>query len=245
MRPKKQAVGTALVSVGQIKITPFLSLGDAVDYIIHENEITPGFAVAINAEKVISAQNDTAVMDAINNATLRYADGIAVVWTIKQKGVANARIPGCDLWHALMQKAGQKNIPVFIIGAKPAVNSKTAEKLKNEFRVNLVGAVNGYFKDQSEVIEQIAASGAKIVSVAMGSPSQEEFINACRKVYPAAFYMGVGGTYDVFVGNIKRAPKWMQRMHLEWLYRLFKQPMRIFRQYKLIKYFSLHCQRKL
>lgn len=236
---------TDIVNVGGIHITPFSSMENAVDFVIQGNNVTPGFAVAINAEKVLSAQKNPSVMEVIRNATLRYADGIAVVWTIKQKGVSNARIPGCDLWHELMRKAGKQNLPVFIIGATPEVNSKTADKLKMDFNVNLVGSVDGYFKDEEALIQQVANSGAKIVTVGMGSPAQEKFINACREVYPDAFYMGVGGTYDVFVGHVVRAPKWMQKIHLEWFYRLASDPKRIFRQHVLVRYLKLHILKKL
>ena len=86
------------------------------------------------------------------------------------------------------------NVPVFIIGAKPEVNQQTVEKLQNELNVSVVDSCDGYFKDDMELIETIKQSQAKIVTVALGSPRQENFINKCREVYPDAFYMGVGGT---------------------------------------------------
>ncbi|WP_139766913.1 WecB/TagA/CpsF family glycosyltransferase, partial [Salmonella enterica] len=87
---------------------------------------------------------------------------------------------------------------------------------------------------------RIHASGAKIVTVAMGSPKQELLMRDCREVHPHALYMGVGGTYDVFTGHVKRAPKIWQNLGLEWLYRLLSQPRRITRQMRLLRYLRWH-----
>lgn len=109
------------------------------------------------------------------------------------------------------------------------------------------GSQDGYFKpeERDALFERIRASGAKFVTVAMGSPKQELLMRDCRKVYPDALYMGVGGTYDVFTGHVKRAPKAWQDMGLEWLYRLLSQPTRWRRQFKLLKYVTYHYGNKL
>lgn len=113
--------------------------------------------------------------------------------------------------------------------------------------MNIVGSQDGYFKpEQREILfNRIQASGAKIVTVAMGSPKQEIVIRDCRQVYPDALYMGIGGTYDVFTGHIKRAPKLWQRLGLEWLYRLLAQPSRIKRQVKLLRFLAYYYGGKL
>ena len=108
--------------------------------------------------------------------------------------------------------------------------------------MNIVGSQDGYFKPEQRqaLFERIHASGAQIVTVAMGSPKQEIFMRDCRLVHPDALYMGVGGTYDVFTGHVKRAPKIWQTLGLEWLYRLLSQPSRIKRQLRLLRYLRWH-----
>lgn len=104
-----------------------------------------------------------------------------------------------------------------------------------------------YFRaeDRQALFERIRASGAKIVTVAMGSPRQEILMRDCREVYAHALYMGVGGTYDVFTGYVKRAPGIWQRLGLEWLYRLLSQPSRVTRQLRLLRYLSWHYRGNL
>ncbi|STW66146.1 putative UDP-N-acetyl-D-mannosaminuronic acid transferase [Klebsiella michiganensis] len=100
--------------------------------------------------------------------------------------------------------------------------------------------------DQRQALfERIRDSGAKIVTVAMGSPRQEILMRDCRDVYPQALYMGVGGTYDVFTGHVQRAPKFWQDLGLEWFYRLVSQPSRIKRQARLLRYLRWHYTNKL
>jgi UDP-N-acetyl-D-mannosaminouronate:lipid I N-acetyl-D-mannosaminouronosyltransferase len=146
-----------------------------------------------------------------------------------------------------MQRAGREGTPVFLVGGKPEVLAETEQKLRSQWNVNLVGSQDGYFKpDQREALfERIRASGAAIVTVAMGSPKQELLMRDCRKVYPQALYMGVGGTYDVFTGHVKRAPKVWQNLGLEWLYRLLSQPSRIGRQLKLLKFVGYYYSGKM
>lgn len=102
------------------------------------------------------------------------------------------------------------------MGGKPEVLAQTEAKLRNQWNVNIVGSQDGYFKPEQRqaLFERIHASGAQIVTVAMGSPKQEIFMRDCRLVHPDALYMGVGGTYDVFTGHVKRAPKIWQTLGL-------------------------------
>lgn len=230
--------------VNGIPIATFASMERAVEAVFSpsDHSVIPGFAIAINPEKIMKARADQQVMDTLLSATLRFADGIGVVWALRRKGARDvARIPGCELWEALMQEAGKWKQPVFLIGAKPTVLNQVHQKLSDEYSVNVVGTQDGYFSasQQDKLIERIRESRAKIVTVAMGSPKQELFIQQCRFSYPDAFYMGVGGTYDVFVGNVLRAPAWACRWNVEWLYRLAKQPTRLGRQFVLLKFLLL------
>ncbi|WP_140149361.1 WecB/TagA/CpsF family glycosyltransferase, partial [Vibrio parahaemolyticus] len=110
---------------------------------------------------------------------------------------------------------------------------------------NIVGFADGYFQDDDVMIKKILSLTPDIVTVAMGSPRQEIFIQKCRDAGVDAFMMGVGGTYNVFVGAVERAPESWCKVNLEWLYRLIKEPSRIFRQVRLLKFLWLAITRKI
>lgn len=232
-------------TIGGLEISAYDSMEHAVDSILHNGNVVSGFAVAVNAEKIVSSYEKAEVKNILESATIRYPDGAGVSLVMSKRGCSSARIPGCDLWLELMKGSAPLSVPVFIVGAKPEVNQQTVDKLKQELNVNVVDSCDGYFKDEAELIERIKQSQAKVVTVALGSPRQENFINKCREVYPEAFYMGVGGTYDVFTDRVKRAPQWAQKYNLEWFYRLACQPTRITRQLKLVKYLSLVVTKKV
>ena len=225
------------VSIGPVKVSAFVDMQQLLEFIVQDDGHTfAGSAIAINPEKVLTAMRDPKLSKVIGAADIRYADGIGVVKVMRKRLKKKVqRIPGCELWQQLMLRAAEYKVPVFIVGAKPDVIQQTAAKLQSQ-AVDLVGAVDGYFSDEAALIQQIRQSGARIVSVAMGSPKQELLIQRIRAVHPDCFYMGVGGTYDVFTGNVKRAPALWCRFNLEWAYRLLVQPSRIGRQLGLLRY---------
>lgn len=231
-------------TIGGLEVTAFNSLEDAAQQIVSNNNVTSGFAVAINPEKVMMAQRDATINHVLQSATLRYPDGMGVVKTMAKKGVQTARIPGCELWLTLMKRCATMSTPVAVIGASAQVNQQTVDKLKSE-GVNVVFAQDGFFDNEQNVIESIISSGAKVISVAMGSPKQEQLIMRFREHHPDAFYMGVGGSYDVYTGRVKRAPALFCKLHLEWFYRLCSQPTRYKRQLVLIDYAVSHFRGKL
>lgn len=236
------------VTIGGISISNFESIEDAITTeIITSTGVKPGVAIAINPEKIVTALAQPELKKIIDNASLRYPDGIGVAYVMGKKlGKKISRIPGCELWESIMTRSGSTQIPVYIMGGTNEVIGKTKEKLINS-GVNIVGYRNGYFEpdQQSQIINEIVASGAKIVSVALGSPKQELFIYQCKALMPNTFFMGVGGTYDVYIGNVKRAPYFFRKMHAEWLFRLLSQPTRLSRQIKLFKYITLYFKGKL
>ena len=195
------------------------------------------------------AEQDTALNTLLGQAEYLYADGISIVRAIRRKypKADVSRVAGADLWEGLMERAGKEGTPVFLVGGKPEILEQTKAKLRAQWNVNIAGSQDGYFtaEDRNALFERIHASGAKIVTVAMGSPKQEIFMRDCRVVHPDALYMGVGGTYDVFTGHVKRAPKVWQNLGLEWLYRLLSQPTRIKRQFKLLKFLGYYYGGKL
>lgn len=238
------------LDISGVPIMLFSSLESALGEIFSpvDHSVIPGFAIAVNPEKVMKARADASVMKSLLSSTFCFADGIGVVWALRRKGACDvARIPGCDLWEVLIKEAGKYREPVFLVGAKKNVLAQVCDKLSSDYHVKVVGAHDGFFtvNEEENLISSIRASGAKIVTVAMGSPKQELFIQKCRASYPDAFYLGVGGTYDVYVGNVLRAPAWACRWNIEWLYRLVSQPTRIARQLVLIRFLFLLLFRKL
>ncbi|AJI95371.1 glycosyltransferase, WecB/TagA/CpsF family protein [Yersinia ruckeri] len=227
----------------------FRDMAQVLDYLLGNGQVKTGTLVAMNAEKLLKAEDDAALRDQLNHAEYLYADGISMVRAIRRKyaGAEVSRVAGADLWEALMQRAGQLGTPVFLVGGKTEILSETEEKLRAQWNVNIVGSQDGYFtpEQREALFARIAASGAAIVTVAMGSPRQEIFMRDCRQRHPDALYMGVGGTYDVFTGHVKRAPKVWQNLGLEWLYRLLSQPSRIRRQLKLLKFVGYYYSGRL
>ncbi|BBQ86071.1 TPA: lipopolysaccharide N-acetylmannosaminouronosyltransferase [Kluyvera ascorbata] len=236
-------------AVRGINLIGWRNMQHALDYLYAGGTLKQGTLVAINAEKILTLEDNPEVRALINAAEFKYADGISVVRSIRKKyAQANvSRVAGADLWEALMARAGAEGTPVFLVGGKPDVLAETAQKLRQQWNVNLVGTQDGYFTaDQRQALfARIRDSGAKIVTVAMGSPKQELLMRDCRQVHPDALYMGVGGTYDVFTGHVKRAPKVWQNLGLEWLYRLLSQPSRIKRQLRLLRYLRWHYTNNL
>lgn len=225
------------IKIADLAILATKNQEELASFLINQTECKTGILVAMNAEKVVLAKEDREIDALLKKATYRYADGISVVWVMKckQPGYHLERVAGIDLWEKLMWQAKAAGIPVFLLGAEEDVLMETVGKWQAR-GANIVGWHNGYFECDEVVIEQIRQSGAKFVSVAMGSPKQEWFMQKAQCHYADCLYMGVGGSYDVFVGKVKRAPKIWQKCGLEWLYRLLQQPTRWQRQRRLVKF---------
>lgn len=235
------------IEVGGVPVIPFKNIEQVLQSIFDENQqIIPGVAIAINPEKIMKGIESPEVKKILLGATIPYADGIGVVKVMEKKANEKlSRIPGVQLWNAVVKHTAKTNNSVYLIGSRPEVLDSCVDKIVEQTNVTIAGAENGYFTDEKGLIEQVKLSGAKVVIVALGSPKQEVFINKCRELYPEAFYMGVGGSFDVYVGKIKRAPDFWINLNLEWFYRLISEPKRIFRQYKLLKFFYLSLLNKL
>ena len=244
-----ETISAPLYLLRGLQLIGWRNMQHALDYLYADGTIRQGTLVAINAEKMLAVEDDPEVRALIEAAEFKYADGISVVRSVRKKYPdANvSRVAGADLWEALTARAGADGTPVFLIGGKPEILAQTEQKLRAQWQVNIVGSQNGYFNadEQQALFTRIRDSGAKIVTVAMGSPRQEILMRDCRLVCPDALYMGVGGTYDVFTGHVKRAPKIWQNLGLEWLYRLLSQPTRIKRQIRLLRYLAWHYTGKM
>jgi UDP-N-acetyl-D-mannosaminouronate:lipid I N-acetyl-D-mannosaminouronosyltransferase len=235
-----------LAKVNGLEVKLYTSINHATADIINNYLDKASSAVAINPEKVILSKESSLIKNVLENNEVRYADGIGVVKYLSYKTNRKiSRIPGCELWEQLMKEAGIRKLPVYLIGAKSETLNQVIVKLKESYSTPIVGFHDGYFSNEDKLINDILLSKAKIVSVALGSPKQELFIGKCKQAGVKAFFMGVGGTYDVFTGNVKRAPKIFCDLGLEWFYRLISQPSRIVRQRNLIKFFWLALTNKL
>jgi len=223
------------IEVAGIPVTSFNSVKDAVSRILPANGPIRGSATAINALKVVEADRQPNIKHLLLGASIRYADGFPIALAMRWRGADSVRIPGCELWEALMAEAGARQIRVYLLGGTPEVNAGAANRLREELGVLIVGATDGYGSDSS-MIEHVVTSRPEFVTVALGSPRQERFIAECQSRYPEAFYMGVGGSLDVYTGHVRRAPLPLRKIGLEWLYRLLAQPARLSRQRRLIHF---------
>lgn len=198
-------------------------------------EKRPVHHVVVNAVKVVNAQKDDALRDSIINCDIINADGQGIVWAsyILNKPLPE-RVAGIDLMENLVALAAKKKYRVFFLGAKEQIVKKTVEIYKNKYTENIIaGYRNGYFLKEEEpaIAKQIADSKADILFVAMSSPKKEIFLNEYKHLIRTSFIMGVGGSFDVVSGFVKRAPAWMQRWGLEWFYRTLQEPRRMWKRY--------------
>lgn len=193
------------------------------------------YAVTPNAEFVQRAEKDEAFRAALNGANLVLPDGIGVIYAAKILGTPlQGRVPGCDFAAALCDWMAKNGRKLFLLGAKPGVAAQAAENLEKTYPgLCVCGTHDGYFQEDAPVVEAIRASGADAVFVCLGAPKQEYWMIEHGPQTGASFLIGLGGSLDVFAGTVKRAPAIWQKLGLEWLYRLLKQPSRIGRMAKL------------
>jgi len=216
--------------------------------------VRTAIAVSFNPELVMRAQRDPAVAEFLYQADLCYPDGVGAVWAAERQGArvtakdpreadgpglgraprgAVERVAGIDLAERVLELAAETRTPVFLLGAGSGVADHAAGRLAERYPGLLVaGTHDGFFATEEEdaVVSLIRGSGARIVLVAMGAPRQESFLYRHRDRLGAAVGLGVGGSFDVWAGNVKRAPHWAQRAKAEWLYRLATDPRRVRRQ---------------
>ena len=203
-----------------------------------DNAITeqrPIHHVVINAAKVVNAQKDAALKESIVSCDIINADGQAIVWASRfLNSPLPERVAGIDLMSNLVKLAAEKKHRIFFLGAKEEVVKKVVDVYTNMYNKDIIaGYRNGYFtkEDEQAVASQIAASGASILFVAMSSPKKEIFLNTYKNLIKMPFIMGVGGSFDVVSGLVKRAPVWMQKSGLEWFYRVIQEPRRMWKRY--------------
>ena len=196
--------------------------------------------VTINPEMFGNAHKDNEFAKIIDEAEMVIPDGVGVKIALKINGYNLDRIPGIDFAKRLLKDCSDENIPVAIVGAKEEIVSKAIENLKKELpQLNIVYSHNGYFNNDQEIYDNIKNANPKLILVAMGSPRQEQFIYNAKKVLNPCLMVGIGGSLDVWSGNIKRAPKIFQKLGLEWFYRTITQPSRFKRIFPTLPLFIL------
>jgi len=192
--------------------------------------------VVVNVDKLVKASRDAGLRRIINACALVNADGMPVVWASRLLGrPLKERVAGIDLFEALMRRAGEAGWRVFLLGAREEVVREVAETYSRRYpRLALAGWRSGYWNgehEEAEVARQVRASRADLLFVAISSPRKEQFLGKYQAEMRIPFAMGVGGTFDVAVGRVRRAPLWMQRCGLEWFHRFLQEPRRMFRRY--------------
>lgn len=204
---------------------------------------TPGahYAVTPNPEIVEVCRTDPEAMEAVRNADLVLADGIGIIYGAKLLGTPlKGRVTGIGFAQGLMGEMAQNGKSLFLLGAKPGVAEKAADKLRAAYPgLQIAGTRDGYFQEDGPVLEEIRASGADVAFVCLGAPKQEKWMRKNGAASGARLLVGLGGCLDVFSGEVQRAPEIFQRLGLEWFYRLVKNPSRFGRMMKL-PLFLLH-----
>ncbi|EOT2912905.1 WecB/TagA/CpsF family glycosyltransferase [Clostridium perfringens] len=175
-------------------------------------------------------------------------DGVGTLLAAKINGIdITEKIAGIEVMNMLLEEARDKNLKVFLLGAKEETLIKCKEKIKENYDgINIVGSNNGFFDldNCDDLIEEINESKADILFVAMGAPRQEVFIEKYKDKLCCKIFMGVGGSFDVFAGNVNRAPQFMINIGMEWLYRVAKEPWRIKRLGSIPKFLVLSLKER-
>lgn len=191
--------------------------------------------VVVNVDKVVKAAKDPQLREIINHCDLINVDGMPIVWASRLFGnPLKGRVTGVDLFERLLEQAARKGWGVYFLGAREEVVSQVAELAPRRFSgLRIAGYRNGYWKpeDETDVVKDIQSAAPQLLFVAISSPKKEQFLGRYQEAMKVPFAMGVGGTFDVFVGKVQRAPLWMQRFGLEWFYRFLQEPTRMFKRY--------------
>lgn len=191
--------------------------------------------VTMNAGQLVAMQRDPELASACRAGDLIVPDGVPVVWAsslVRQPLVA--RVAGVDLMEALLRRGGAEGLRIFLLGAREEVVTKLADKCLRDYPgLQIAGWRNGYFgeADHPAVIEQIRRSGADILFIGMPSPFKEVFAERHRDDFNVPVIMGVGGSFDVLAGVIRRAPASWQKVGMEWSWRLLMEPRKLWRRY--------------
>ncbi len=220
-----------------LPVTPFKTYDQALTCI--ENAIASDckcFCAAVNPIKIYNAWRDPELKHLLQQVDILICDGVGVVRASQiLYGQKIQRITGCDLFFELLLMAARRQWGIFLLGASAQSNSAAGMALQAMYpALKIAGSQDGFFEDSEQVVEDINASGAKMLFVAMGSPKQEQWICRHRESIKANFCMGVGGSFDVAAGRVKRAPKFFRMTGTEFLFRFVLEPRKRLSQQKAL-----------
>lgn len=191
--------------------------------------------VVVNVAKLVTMQTDTALSDDVAGSDLINIDGMGVVWGARLMGHAvPERVTGIDVMDHTLALCAQKGFRPFILGAKEDILKRAVTTIEAKYPgIMFAGAQHGYYPRESEqeLMASIRDSGADCLFIAMPSPHKERILNTYKHMLGIPFLMGVGGSVDVFAGLVTRAPEWMQKAGLEWFYRFYQEPRRMWKRY--------------
>lgn len=202
--------------------------------------------VTPNAEIAYEALHDENMRTLLNSAELMLPDGAGVVLASKiLKTPLQQKVAGVDFADGLLGMLAQNGKSVYLLGSKPGIAELAAEKMREKHPgLTICGMHDGYFKDEAPVIAAINEAKPDVLFVCLGAPKQELFMKRHQNDLSCRLMIGLGGSLDSFAGTVKRAPKWMIKANLEWLYRLYKEPKRFGRMLRLPKYlWAVVCRR--
>lgn len=217
-----------------------LTMGEAIqeiDRLIQEKNHS--YVVTPNMDHIVLMESDDLFKEIYDNADLVLTDGKPLLWIAKKQGTPiKEKVSGSDLFPEMCKLAAQKGYSIYILGAAEGVAAKAAENLVSKYEsLKIAGTYSppiGFDKDSEEVqqiIDMINESNADILAVALGSPKGEKFIYRIRENICVALSISIGATIDFEAGNVKRAPKWMSDVGLEWLFRITQDPGRLIKRY--------------
>ena len=203
-------------------------------------EKTPHQICTVNPEFIMTAQNDAEFRRVLNQSTLNTPDGVGVLWAARRRGQRfRERVGGSDLVAQIADRAAVTGWKIFLLGAAEGVAVQAAVKLQQRYpTINIVGTFAGSpaFDQEDSIVARIQSAAPDILLVAYGAPRQDKWLARNLARTGAAVGIGIGGSLDHIVGKQKRAPKWVQRLWLEWLYRLIQEPRRWRRQLALPRF---------
>ncbi len=203
-----------------------------------EASLPAGAILAANPEKVYALRQSPLLQRLFASAALIVPDGIGVVWASRWLEKCDvSRVPGADLMQEICALSAKKGYRVFFFGSSEETNRGAAEEIEKRYPgIRIAGRQNGYLPEDQmpDLIERINASKADILFVALGSPKQEQWMDTYLTGLDVRLCQGIGGTLDTIIGTVRRAPLFMQKLNLEWFFRLLCQPGRIWRQRVLV-----------
>jgi N-acetylglucosaminyldiphosphoundecaprenol N-acetyl-beta-D-mannosaminyltransferase len=195
----------------------------------------PRQLVVVNAAKLVLMDRDPELAEIVRGADLVAADGVPIVWASKVMGTPlPGRVNGTDLMDRLIEVAPERGWRVFFFGATQEVIEAVVAKAKAHHpALTVAGYRNGYFKpeEEGEIVRQIRESNADILLIGFGTPKKEKWVHKYLHDLGVPVCHGVGGSFDVYAGKVRRAPRWMQRTGLEWFFRLLQEPRRMWKRY--------------